>query len=144
MSELPEYQVPHVKLKHKGYNFYFYRILVKSVIKSCTQFGFRLLKAHWKIQIFYTDEQLKLFWSWKEIPHCERCETLYLFSLWKKGSGGELITRYMPLCREKTLAMRELFKLAGQGVRCNNICNLKLCSNLKQRQLVLFLLILGK
>uniref|UniRef100_A0A8C3PJ52 Uncharacterized protein n=1 Tax=Calidris pygmaea TaxID=425635 RepID=A0A8C3PJ52_9CHAR len=34
MSELPEYQVPHFKLKHKGYNFYFYRMLVKSVIKT--------------------------------------------------------------------------------------------------------------
>lgn len=31
--------------------------------------------SHWKTQIFYTDEQLKLFWGWKEIPQCERCET---------------------------------------------------------------------
>lgn len=117
MSEQIDYQVSHVKLQHKGYNFHFYRVIAKSTIKH---FAFPILKEHW--EIFYIEEQLKLFKSCKEKPHSASHETLCLFSLWKSHQEVSWLHCACHCCREKMQGTRELLELAEEYVTGNSIC----------------------
>lgn len=83
-------------------------------------FAFPILKEH--REIFYIEEQLKLFKSCKAKPHSASHETLCLFSLWKSHQEVSWLHCASHCCGEKMQGTRELLQLAEEYVTGDSTC----------------------